>query len=357
MISGPIPWRCGGRAPQVQNVGLLPCQQERSQFLDESGLEEVPRSAGSSPGVASQTQTWCPAWPLPPAPLRHHVRRDASRFRRVSIWFHGFPDLPRLSPPDWRSDKYNKWELNEGKSALQDLDSLADIFADLPHDNVTITADHPTMGPTVYSNQGKRAPFLFWFDMFFFFPRCASCFVCRSPGGGAVQCLSTRHGRVAFGGGRRRDARRLRGLPPVCRPIPAGTALSPQASDVVELPRREGAPLRVRPVTALRHPCFRRDGPPPARFCVTFDYVGLFFFTLPYPSGVHYPLTRDLRTKVFSCIPCEAHGQTVKKNWYRSRQRAPWMDSEGRVRRGYTQVLEFDNLYMNLVMRQRDLKN
>ena len=117
---------------------------------------------------------------------------------------------------------------------------------------------------------------------------------------------------------------------------------------IVELPRREGAPLRVRPVTALRHPCFRRDGPPPARFCVTFDYVGPFFFTLPYPSGVHYPLTRDLRTKVFSCIPCEAHGQTVKKNWYRSRQRAPWLDSEGRVRRGYTQVLEFDNLYMNL---------
>ena len=63
---------------------------------------------------------------------------------------------------------------------------------------------------------------------------------------------------------------------------------------------------------------------------------------------MHYEIAlQNGGTKKFNCVPCEAHGQTDKKNWYRSRQRAPWTDSDGAMRRGYTTVLEIDNMFIN----------
>ena len=62
-----------------------------------------------------------------------------------------------VSSTGWRSDKYNKWEINEGKTALLDLDSLAAIFADVATGNVTVEASHPRMGLTSYRIQGIPA--------------------------------------------------------------------------------------------------------------------------------------------------------------------------------------------------------
>ena len=48
---------------------------------------------------------------------------------------------------DWDPNaRYNKWEIDEGQSAYEDLGGLQAIFEDLPLSDVTVTARHPLYG-------------------------------------------------------------------------------------------------------------------------------------------------------------------------------------------------------------------
>jgi len=67
-------------------------------------------------------------------------------------------------------------------------------------------------------------------------------------------------------------------------------------------------------------------------------------------SEIHFNDIGDYHPTSFSCIPCEAHGQTVKKNNQRARKNA----SFGVGRSHWTTLLEFDNMYMMLVAGDED---
>ena len=135
----------------------------------------------------------------------------------------------------------------------------------------------------------------------------------------------------------------------------AGVVVRSQAAHVVQLSRRGRTSSCVHALSALHHHCFRCDILIRCAWCVTETsrYIGLRDFAASAtPSGLHYKRTGTHRTKLFNCIPCEAHGQVVKKNWYRSRQRSTWLNHRHVLRRGYSQILELDNIYINSVVRK-----
>ena len=81
------------------------------------------------------------------------------------------------------SNKYNKWELDQGKSALQDLDSLAAIFENEPFDGVTLDVSHPDLGDFTFTPDGTHQP------------RCVDCFNAFGP-----NTLATTRSKVDSGG-------------------------------------------------------------------------------------------------------------------------------------------------------------
>ena len=62
-------------------------------------------------------------------------------------------------------------------------------------------------------------------------------------------------------------------------------------------------------------------------------------------SEIHFIDLDGYHPLTLSCIPCEAHGQTVKKNNQRARKHG----SFGADRSHWTTLLEFDNMYIMMV--------
>ena len=134
----------------------------------------------------------------------------------------------------------------------------------------------------------------------------------------------------------------------------AESSVHAQAGDAVGIPGRRFDPFCNDSVHALDYYCVRCDGflsplAPVGRVTSRFTHVtpGWAGQTVFF-AGVHYKMVYGYRTKVFNCVPCEAHGQVMKKWWYRSRQRCTW--TRGGVRyRGYVTILQTDNMYIAFV--------